>query len=104
MKCYINFIALLVAILISEIYITIVVDGNSNCRIYDNCLLWGGKPFFCFFFLVHFHQSSPVFVFFSMIPNQRELALRNSSNLLVINTIRLDPKFPDLGSHYCCIV
>jgi hypothetical protein len=104
MKCYINFIALLVAILISEIYITIVVDGNSNCRIYDNCLLWGGKPFFCFFSLYIFISHPQYLFFFSMIPNQRELALRNSSNLLVINTIRLDPKFPDLGSHYCCIV
>jgi hypothetical protein len=56
------------------------------------------------FFPCTFSSVIPSICFFSMIPNQRELALRNSSNLLVINTIRLDPKFPDLGSHYCCIV
>jgi hypothetical protein len=36
-----------------------------------------------------------------MIPNQREL-VRSRSNLLVINTIILDTKFPELGSHYLC--
>lgn len=84
------------AILVSEIYTNIVVDGNSNCRYMIIAYCWEANHSSVFF---PHHQPSPAY-FFSMIPNQGELAVRNCSNLLGINIIRLDPKFPNLGSYY----